>query len=943
MTSTSLKQKVFDMEDASQVMAFVEAHVLARGGEDADLATLCLSRLGKMFGKDRTATVDHAGLAKLLAAVCNHARSGALDRTALRNCMIAAVYLQRHADVQPCLASCASALASTIDDAAPEDLANGLWALAKANAGEHQMLAPGSVATLIANAGGRLHEFALLDLQKLSWAYATLRLHDVAASTALARAAVEAGGRSRGGFTSQGLANLAWSMAKVRVLDSETLSAISVESLRRFADFKPQELSSLLWALAKLGWHDSELFAAAASKAASTIAQFKAQELSNLVWSFSTLGIPSETLFSSAARAARRKLQHFKGQELANLAWAFACQGQGAARAGAAALLSKIANAALRLDLGPQEVSNIAWACAKVGLRKGELFAALVGSAEARRWEGFLPQSLSLLAWACATSGFKPVGELRSLGKQASARAADCKAQELANLAWAFATLVIMDRGLFQALAEEAVGRLEQFTPQNLANFAWAFATLGLRDGMLLRGMAQEASVQLPAFSAQQLANLAFAYASLVGADGAAGFGDLFVALRLELADRLQKFDPVASSDAEIASFAKDIMSLTWALNFVELMDEALTSAVHKALAGLGGVLDLRNGHEPQDAISGLGRRSALSPLNAIPSPELLADNSGPVPLAGFGAAPAALAEPRVENEQDPYLELDLSDRCVVYKPTGWEVNETFVESDGIGDVARFAREKHQIAAFLRAVLPLRAHPILEDPRHHCGILHRLDVPSSGLILVAKTYRSYYALQGQLNMNEVARDYIVVSHGWVPCDRSAVAARIYHRRDERQSLHSIVATWGKPACTRIKVLARALTGHGAALSLLALRIATGRRHQIRVHCAHLGHPTLTDGMYTPLRTFEADTALCPRNFLHRYRLAFQDSSGITQEVRARFPEDLVRALERMAPACAESRGVLEALRCKPPDAWHAYQPLSPAWGEKLAAAATIAV
>ena len=51
------------------------------------------------------------------------------------------------------------------------------------------------------------------------------------------------------------------------------------------------------------------------------------------------------------------------------------------------------------------------------------------------------------------------------------------------------------------------------------------------------------------------------------------------------------------------------------------------------------------------------------------------------------------------------------------------------------------------------------------DPYHDLGFLHRIDVPSSGLVLVAKTYKAYYDLKLKLNVGRLSRDYVVLSHG----------------------------------------------------------------------------------------------------------------------------------------------------------------------------------
>merc|ERR1712032_368388 len=106
--------------------------------------------------------------------------------------------------------------------------------------------------------------------------------------------------------------------------------------------------------------------------------------------------------------------------------------------------------------------------------------------------------------------------------------------------------------------------------------------------------------------------------------------------------------------------------------------------------------------------------------------------------------------------------------------------------------------------------------------KHRHGFLHRLDVPSSGLVLVAKTYEAYYDLQSQLCAGEIARDYIVLCHGFMPPDLCEVNARVSWRGLQP----SAAGKQGKPSRTHVKVMAHA-SNHGAALSLIAIRIATG--------------------------------------------------------------------------------------------------------------------
>merc|ERR1719198_2918009 len=110
---------------------------------------------------------------------------------------------------------------------------------------------------------------------------------------------------------------------------------------------------------------------------------------------------------------------------------------------------------------------------------------------------------------------------------------------------------------------------------------------------------------------------------------------------------------------------------------------------------------------------------------------------------------------------------------------------------------------------------------------------------------------------------------------------------------------------GKPAQTYIRVVAHVRRGPFK-LSLIVCRIRTGRRHQIRTHLLHVGHPTVADGKYTRAAIFASDVAWCPRNFLHRQRLVYKNADGEQRVATEPLPSDLVNALRQLAPANPES-------------------------------------
>lgn len=211
-------------------------------------------------------------------------------------------------------------------------------------------------------------------------------------------------------------------------------------------------------------------------------------------------------------------------------------------------------------------------------------------------------------------------------------------------------------------------------------------------------------------------------------------------------------------------------------------------------------------------------------------------------------------------------------------------------------------------------------------------------MPSSGLILFGTTFEGYYALKWQLDTGQVVREYIIVCHGWVQPTLTEIDAPIHHipaSSPARGTLppgaaarRSTITEQGKPAKTLLRVLAHATRGD-CSYSLLAIRICTGRRHQIRAHLHHVGHPTVTDGKYTRAPVFADDRTWCQRNFLHRQRLQFRDVAGEIREATESLPHDLRAALGELVPVVdGKSPEVLKnwARGCSPLP-WHLYEVL----------------
>lgn len=123
------------------------------------------------------------------------------------------------------------------------------------------------------------------------------------------------------------------------------------------------------------------------------------------------------------------------------------------------------------------------------------------------------------------------------------------------------------------------------------------------------------------------------------------------------------------------------------------------------------------------------------------------------------------------------------------------------------------------------------------------GIVHRLDKGTSGVMVVAKNDRTHQGLSAQFSAHTIKRVYQALVYGNPPADSGRVEGIIGRHPTERVRL-SGRARHGKHAVTRWRVQRRY-----ARISLLELRLETGRTHQIRVHMTEAGFPLVGDPLY----------------------------------------------------------------------------------------------
>lgn len=182
------------------------------------------------------------------------------------------------------------------------------------------------------------------------------------------------------------------------------------------------------------------------------------------------------------------------------------------------------------------------------------------------------------------------------------------------------------------------------------------------------------------------------------------------------------------------------------------------------------------------------------------------------------------------------------------------------------------------------------------------GIVHRLDKDTTGLLVVAKNDRAHHLLAKQFARRTVDREYRAIVWGRFREPTGTIDAALGRSKRDRKKV--AVSADGKPAVTEYRVLETF-----GFLSLVALKLRTGRTHQIRVHLAHAGHPVFGDPTYggrSPswggLAGREAHHAaallkMIPRQALHARTIGFvHPATGERVMFESPLPDDMLSVL-----------------------------------------------
>ena len=171
------------------------------------------------------------------------------------------------------------------------------------------------------------------------------------------------------------------------------------------------------------------------------------------------------------------------------------------------------------------------------------------------------------------------------------------------------------------------------------------------------------------------------------------------------------------------------------------------------------------------------------------------------------------------------------------------------------------------------------------------GIVHRIDKDTTGAIVIAKSDRAHQSLQAQIKAKTARREYQGIVYGSFSAESGKIDLPIGRHQGDRKKM-AVVALerGGREAVTYWQTLER--MGN---YSLMQFLLETGRTHQIRVHCSHLGHPLLGDRTYGSNRSLKVNLS---GQALHARKLTLlHPISGKSIEAIAPLPAEFIKLLQ----------------------------------------------
>lgn len=167
-------------------------------------------------------------------------------------------------------------------------------------------------------------------------------------------------------------------------------------------------------------------------------------------------------------------------------------------------------------------------------------------------------------------------------------------------------------------------------------------------------------------------------------------------------------------------------------------------------------------------------------------------------------------------------------------------------------------------------------------------LVSRLDMNTSGLIIIAKNQFSHMSLAKEMSKDEFEKGYLAIVHGNMEEKEGTIDLPIF--RPSEDVIKRVVDPRGQRSITHYRVVERLKDA-----DLVELKLETGRTHQIRVHLSHIGHPIFGDILYG-----NEDEAYIKRQALHAYKLKFPNPrTGKFINLKADIPEDMMELIRKL--------------------------------------------
>ena len=206
----------------------------------------------------------------------------------------------------------------------------------------------------------------------------------------------------------------------------------------------------------------------------------------------------------------------------------------------------------------------------------------------------------------------------------------------------------------------------------------------------------------------------------------------------------------------------------------------------------------------------------------------------------------------------------------------------------GVNSVPYEERETGTAMDLIRGAWRRMGKPATSVPLH---VVHRIDRATSGLLMFAKTKKAELGLAAQLRAHAMERQYICVAHG-VVTSRRIESHLVADRGDGLRGSTTRIAQ-GKRAVTHVEAR-EALRG----ATLCAVRLETGKTHQIRIHLAESGHPLVGETVY--IRDYTGPVITSPRLMLHAATLGFvHPVTGERVSLSSPLPPDFTAVVDRL--------------------------------------------